>query len=74
METLRALERAARRLADLDDKRAALAAERDQLVKQAVREGESLRVVADAAGLSHGAIALIRDARPNSRSGRAPRN
>lgn len=51
-ETEKALRQAARKLAEWN-------AERDRLVRQAIAEGGSLRVVADAAGLSHPGVKKI---------------
>lgn len=56
-DTLRALRRAARKVREGT-------AERDELVRQAVAEGGSLRAVGEAAGLSHTAVSNIANGRP----------
>lgn len=48
-----------RTLARHDTRRASLVAQRDALIVAAVAAGHSLRSVADAAGLSHVAVAKI---------------
>ena len=60
--SLREIERLARRIDSADIRRATIVSERDRLIRAALARGASLREVANAAGLSHGTIANIRDA------------
>jgi hypothetical protein len=57
-DTEKALKTAGRKVAEWT-------AERDRLIKQAVREGGSLREVGAAAGISHTAVKFIAHGRPS---------
>jgi DNA invertase Pin-like site-specific DNA recombinase len=58
------LQHVAKRLARLEATRAALAAERDQLIREVMANGQGATTVARASGMSTAAVYKIRDKAP----------